>query len=672
MQTTTTTTIHRKAKDACSYSIDTSVENVVLAASGAYKPSTLSFLCYRTVGLAREAYSGQCGMIFYNASLGYISHRSSAKSEVLGLSGITIPSGTRFIECVVFGGSATADHTDMYVKGKRGLAASTEVPLCSKTISAIEEGGEGSRGPAGPVIRPCGLWKSGMPLVNNSNFIDVVCIADATGEPLFFKLKDSFSSNAGFESASPVSDTTRYEKAENLGFVASAVLLGNTGYINILGSARILVAENGTDGWELTNGAIRHTVTGVELTKDGRINDPTGLSITVGDCNEPRYNMMFNAYQDLLLTKIARQTGNRNSLYTGCLLEQNGKYGKNCLAAGGFNMDTTADAVFETTMNGGSETGKGVLLHELGKYTFSVIGYAEIDDDSMRSDAAVELFVSASEDMSEAVRLTTLYMDGRYRKLSYTFNQTKRNMYFAWRTALNICRESDVTAYIDAVKLEKGDTASEMSDTSVSDKLLPTGIDIHRGRIDVVADNFTVMNSSGAESMGVDEEGNVKVHGTIEARHGFFEGSIITKFADTEYDSGNGFVVGENDNLSNNHKQGFVYLPSAVSNIGRRIILYNDCVPPFNVSGQVRYTMVRCENGARIKGILRNDFSIFDNSITQTNWMNKKNPLGIDFLNGCLEFIGVPDKDGEGKECCGWVLLNRNCAYINFPDLPDT
>lgn len=56
---------------------------------------------------------------------------------------------------------------------------------------------------------------------------------------------------------------------------------------------------------------------------------------------------------------------------------------------------------------------------------------------------------------------------------------------------------------------------SLLSEGSVSDKLLETGIDIGNKTITVTSDNFVIRNNSGSNTFYVDKDGNIVVYGTI-------------------------------------------------------------------------------------------------------------------------------------------------------------
>ncbi|MFR4026963.1 MAG: hypothetical protein ACLTZY_16205 [Alistipes indistinctus] len=68
--------------------------------------------------------------------------------------------------------------------------------------------------------------------------------------------------------------------------MATRVLLADDAWIDILSTNGIRIGNN---GWELTDGEIRHKTSGLKLTKDGKLVAPNGLSLVVGEENIDDY-----------------------------------------------------------------------------------------------------------------------------------------------------------------------------------------------------------------------------------------------------------------------------------------------------------------------------------------------------------------------------------------------
>lgn len=83
------------------------------------------------------------------------------------------------------------------------------------------------------------------------------------------------------------------------------------------------------------------------------------------------------------------------------------------------------------------------------------------------------------------------------------------------------CRQTtDYTLYVRNVKVEVI--------TADNRNLNQTGIDISQGRIDMLADNFTIKNSSNEQTLGLDSDGNFKISGTINAKLFYAEVQTVT------------------------------------------------------------------------------------------------------------------------------------------------
>ena len=78
-------------------------------------------------------------------------------------------------------------------------------------------------------------------------------------------------------------DSTKWEEFSEFVNVATNVLLAQNATIDVLGTSGIFVGNlEKTEGWLMTEGAIKHNVTGVELTSDGKISLPETGGMTVG------------------------------------------------------------------------------------------------------------------------------------------------------------------------------------------------------------------------------------------------------------------------------------------------------------------------------------------------------------------------------------------------------
>lgn len=132
-------------------------------------------------------------------------------------------------------------------------------------------GSQGKTGLPGAMLRPRGVWKANTEYYNNETFIDTV-IYDGQNK----LCKITHTSTTSF-------DSTKWEEFSEFENIATNVLLAQNATIDVLGSSGILVGNlDKTKGWIMTEGSIKHNVTGVELTSDGKISLPETGGINVG------------------------------------------------------------------------------------------------------------------------------------------------------------------------------------------------------------------------------------------------------------------------------------------------------------------------------------------------------------------------------------------------------
>lgn len=134
-----------------------------------------------------------------------------------------------------------------------------------------DKGDKGDTGLPGAMLRPRGVWKANTEYYNNETFIDTV-IYDGQNK----LCKITHTSTTSF-------DSTKWEEFSEFENVATNVLLAQNATIDVLGTSGIFVGNlDKTQGWIMTEGAIKHNVTGVELTSDGKISLPETGGMTVG------------------------------------------------------------------------------------------------------------------------------------------------------------------------------------------------------------------------------------------------------------------------------------------------------------------------------------------------------------------------------------------------------
>lgn len=137
-------------------------------------------------------------------------------------------------------------------------------------IGAVD-GERGDTGLPGALLRPRGTWKANTSYINNSQFRDTVMYNGNT-----YVCRTDHTSGSSF-------DVTKWSVFNEFINVATEVLLAQNATIDVLGTAGIFVGNlEKTQGWVMTEGSIKHNVTGLELTADGRLVNPDGLEFSVG------------------------------------------------------------------------------------------------------------------------------------------------------------------------------------------------------------------------------------------------------------------------------------------------------------------------------------------------------------------------------------------------------
>ena len=157
-------------------------------------------------------------------------------------------------------------------------ADSTSEEPSASSIGWVEEvaSGAGSPGPAGPALRSRGVWSASETYINGGEFRDWVLYGEHNYR---YVVKEGI---ATVPAGTLPTDTAYWTSFNEMEPVATKVLLADNAWIDILSTNGIRIGDN---GWELTNGEIRHKTSGLKLTKDGKLVAPDGLSFVVGEEN---------------------------------------------------------------------------------------------------------------------------------------------------------------------------------------------------------------------------------------------------------------------------------------------------------------------------------------------------------------------------------------------------
>ena len=164
-------------------------------------------------------------------------------------------------------------------------ADSTSEEPSASSIDWVEEvasgaGSAGPAGPAGPALRSRGVWSASETYINGGEFRDWVLYGEHNYR---YIVKEGV---AAVPTGTLPTDTAYWTPFNEMEPVATRVLLADDAWIDILSTNGIRIGDN---GWELTDGEIRHKTSGLKLTKDGKLVAPNGLSLVVGEENIDDY-----------------------------------------------------------------------------------------------------------------------------------------------------------------------------------------------------------------------------------------------------------------------------------------------------------------------------------------------------------------------------------------------
>lgn len=220
-------------------------------ALSAYKGATKLTMRYSSAAST----AGMCAWKFGTIS-GCTAVQVSGSNEKFYVNTMTADSAYVEIVCSVDGKASITKRVTV-VKQKKGDTG--------------DPGKPGDDGKQGCMLRPRGTWTAQTQYVYNDQYRDVVIHNNSV-----YIVKTTHTSTVSF-------DSSKWEPFNEFINVATSVLLANKGYIDVLGAARLFVGDtNKSTGWEMTNGYIKHTKSGLTLTADGKLYDPDGLHLSVG------------------------------------------------------------------------------------------------------------------------------------------------------------------------------------------------------------------------------------------------------------------------------------------------------------------------------------------------------------------------------------------------------
>ena len=360
-------------------------------------------------------------------------------------------------------------------------AESTSEEPSASSIDWVEEvaSGSGSPGPAGPALRSRGVWSASETYINGGEFRDWVLYGEHNYR---YVVKEGV---ATVPAGTLPTDTAYWTPFNEMEPVATRVLLADDAWIDILSTNGIRIGNN---GWELTDGEIRHKTSGLKLTKDGKLVAPNGLSLVVGEENIDDYTQqkidsveigtvnLIDKSEEIVLIAGATQTYAyvQKKLHV-CPGDEFALSIENIGISAG---NPTEFTVLIIDQNMAKELCRRILTLDNRTAVF------EIPVDTEEQDGYI-LFYAGKAGQTNNNSVT-------YHKVMLVKGNRPA---LTWSPSLNDQRD-----YADQ-------TASDQAN-EIREEAKATGIYLSEKKIDVVADRFRITSTAGREIMRADADGN--------------------------------------------------------------------------------------------------------------------------------------------------------------------
>ena len=168
-------------------------------------------------------------------------------------------------------GAYIGQYTDFTAADSNTFSAYTWTKVKGVKGDKGDKGDKGATGLPGALIRPRGEWKANTNYVNNTQYRDTIIYNGNT-----YSCRADHNSGSSF-------DVTKWTLFNEFINVATHLLVAQNATIDILGTSGLFIGNQAkTQGWLMTGGSIKHNVTGLELTADGKLSLPKTGAILVG------------------------------------------------------------------------------------------------------------------------------------------------------------------------------------------------------------------------------------------------------------------------------------------------------------------------------------------------------------------------------------------------------
>ena len=168
-------------------------------------------------------------------------------------------------------GAYIGQYTDFTAADSNTFSAYTWTKVKGDKGDKGDTGATGATGLPGALIRPRGEWKANTNYVNNTQYRDTIIYNGNT-----YSCRADHNSGSSF-------DVTKWTLFNEFINVATHLLVAQNATIDILGTSGLFIGNQAkTQGWLMTGSSIKHNVTGLELTADGKLSLPKTGAILVG------------------------------------------------------------------------------------------------------------------------------------------------------------------------------------------------------------------------------------------------------------------------------------------------------------------------------------------------------------------------------------------------------
>ena len=211
-------------------------------------------------------------------------------------------------------GAYIGQYTDFTAADSTTFSAYTWTKVKGDKGDKGEQGTQGATGLPGALIRPRGEWKASTAYVNNSQYRDTVIYNGNT-----YSCKTSHTSSSSF-------DSTKWTLFNEFINVATQLLVAQNATIDILGTSGLFVGNlSKTQGWLMKGGSIKHNVTGVELTAEGKFSLPATGAMLVGGKTFITSGKIVTDFIDVDNLKVKKLDGATGTFKELQAIDNNGK-----------------------------------------------------------------------------------------------------------------------------------------------------------------------------------------------------------------------------------------------------------------------------------------------------------------------------------------------------------